>query len=190
MNLFSNKKNRGFTLIESLVAVAVLSTSILGAFTAVQSSLRNSISTKDQITAFYLIQEAMEFIKNTRDENALYTIANPSTPRSWLYGLSSATADPCWYGGGGTNQKVCRIDSPNKTTVYCGDAFGSCPLLKQDSVTRLFGHSAGWTDTIFRREIQFTNISLDREVVVRIRVSWTNRGVSKTVEVSQTLFNR
>lgn len=187
MNFSFNKKNKGFTLVESLVAVAILSLSILSAFTAVQGSLQYSINTKDQITAFYLIQEAMEYVKNIRDENALMALSGAGN--TWLTGLSSLTTDPCWYGGSGTSQKVCRIDSPNKEEDYCGNEFGSCPVLKQDPVTKLFGYT-GATDTMFKRELQFTNISDGKEILVKIRVSWSSRGVDKTVEVSETLFNR
>ena len=45
---------KGFTLVETLVAISVLSLSIAGAFTAVQGGIQSSTVAKDQITAFYL----------------------------------------------------------------------------------------------------------------------------------------
>lgn len=198
MSLGIPKNNRGFTLVESLVAIAILSISILGTYTAVQNSLQFSTIAKDQITAFYLAQEGMEFIKNVRDENALWSInsvANSGLPRSWIYGLSSATTDPCWYGGSGTGQKTCTIDSnvgfDNAGVVSCGGGFGSCANIKQDTTTGLFGYSSGgtWVATNFKREIQFTQNSAN-EVVVTISIIWTTRGTTKSFQITQLLFNR
>src|SRR3989338_6292235 len=105
-----SKNNLGFTLVETLVAISILSISITATFTAVQNGIQNSTIAKDQTTAFYLAQEAMEFIKNKRDENALNSISGG--PNQWLTGMSNAGGDPCYFGGGGTSQKTCRIDSP------------------------------------------------------------------------------
>lgn len=187
MNLSKIKKtNGGFTLVESLVAVGILSISILATFTAVSNGLRSSGISKDQITAFYLIQEGMEFIKNTREENAIKNISG--TPTDWLAGISEVggtapAGDPCYSG------RTCRIDSANKTITYCGVSFGSCPVLQQSPSTSVFGYGTGWVDTIFKREIQIESINAD-EIRVTIQVSWTGRGVVKSVKVSQSLFKR
>ncbi len=66
MNIFNKIKNKGFTLVETLVAISILSLSILAGFTAVQNSLKSSVTAKNQMIAFYLTQDAMEFIKNKR----------------------------------------------------------------------------------------------------------------------------
>lgn len=193
MNLFKFKKEKGFTrtpklvhgftLVESLVAVSILSISILASFGAVSTSLQNSTTNKEQITAFFLIQDGMELIKNIRDENALISIGGGSN--TWLSSLAAVAGDPCYFG------KTCRIEGQptSKTITYCGVAFGSCPVLKQDSGTYLYGYTTGWTDTIYKREIQFTSVSA-YEVKVTIRVSWTLKGQSKYVEVTQSLFDR
>jgi prepilin-type N-terminal cleavage/methylation domain-containing protein len=183
----SLKPNLGFTLVETLVAVSILSLSVVATFTAVQNGLQNSSIAKDQITAFYLAQEAMEFIKNRRDENALYTINGGVPAHSWLWGLSETNdvSNPCWFG------KVCMIDSPAKTITYCGMTFsaGTCTRLKQDPTTGLFGYSYS-SQTIFRRGIQFTEIVPNREVLVTIEMNWTSRWGEKSFQVSELLFNR
>jgi hypothetical protein len=179
------------------VAISILSLSIAGTFTAVQNGIQNSTLAKDQTTAFYLAQEAMEFIKNRRDENALSSISQQPNPTTkWLTGLSdlntSNDVDPCYFG------KVCMIDSPAKTITYCGMSFGTCPSLKQDTNTGsntygLYGYTGSWTPTIFKREIKFTEInpsSPGREIQVTIQMSWTSRWGPKSFQVTETLFNR
>lgn len=189
MNLKVSNNNKGFTLVESLVAIAILTVAILGTFTAVQGSLRSSSMVKDRIIAFYMTQEAMEYIKNIRDENILLSIATPST--NWLKGLSAVSTDPCWYGVAGVGQKTCRIDvgaaSPNNI-VACS---GSCPVLNRSSTTDLLGYTSGtgWVPTNFTRSIQLTNVA-NNEVAVTITISWTAKGVTQNFQIKQLLFNR
>ncbi len=187
MNLFKTQKNnKGFTLVESLVAIGILSISILATFTAVANGLQSSEISRDQIKAFYLIQEGMEFIKNTREENALKNISG--TPTDWLAGISAVggvapAGDACYFG------RTCRIDSANKTMTYCGAAFSTCPVLQQSPTTLVYGYNAGWTNTRFKREIQIESVNAT-EIKVTIQVSWTGGDVTKSVKVSQSLFKR
>ena len=75
------RNNKGFTIIESLVAIAILATVIIGASAAVSSGLSSYIFSKDQIIAFYLAQEGFEELRNIRDENALMGA-------NWLSGIA------------------------------------------------------------------------------------------------------
>lgn len=179
------KQSAGFTLVETLVAISILSLSILGTFTAVQHSLQTSGFAKDQITAFYLVQEGMEYVRNMRDQNALASIAsvnNGGGPVNWLTGLSASAPDPCYFG------KTCRIDSPNATLATCSGGWGSCPNLLQDPTSGLFGYTGGWTDSRFRREMQITQVSAN-EVKVTISIAWTSANFSKNFQVTESLFN-
>src|ERR1035437_1859033 len=171
MRISKLKNNTGFTLVETLVAISILSISILSTFTAVQSSLQTSLFARDQITAFYLIQESMECMRNTRDENALTNIASLSSGGSgvnWLHKISEFVGDPCYFGN------VCIIDSPQKLMTYCGTSFGTCPIIREDSVSGLFGYNGNWIATKFKREIQLQKIGPD-EIIIVVRVSWSGK---------------
>ena len=63
------KYNKGFTLLETLVAVAILMVAIVGALSLVSRGLSAAFVAKDQVTAFYLTVEAVEDIKNWRESN-------------------------------------------------------------------------------------------------------------------------
>ena len=169
-------------MVETLVAIAILSISVLSTFMAVQSSLQNSLFARDQITAFYLIQEAMESVRNTRDGNALANIAGGGSAVNWLTGISLNASDPCYFG------KTCIIDSPQKQMTACSGGFGTCPVINEDPASGLFGYTNGWTPTKFRREIQLQQISPD-EIVVVVRVSWGSGLLAKTIQIQGTLFN-
>lgn len=189
MKIKSTKHKYGFTMVETLVAISILSLSILATFTAVQGGLKSSTLVKDEIIAFYLTQEAMEYIKNIRDENALESL--DGTPVSWLAGLSGQASDPCYFG------KVCSIDVPLRSAVNCGNAGVTtsppnlCSNLTQQTSTGTYGHTAtsGWVASNFKREIQFENIAAE-EVRVTITLRWTTRGAVHFFQTSQALFNR
>lgn len=172
----------GFTLVETLVAISILSISIMGTYIAVQHSLQASTIAKDQITAFYLAEEAIEFIKNIRDENTLHYIKNKST--DWLNGITHNPTDPCYFG------KTCTIDSPTKILTTCSGGFGTCPNFNQNAISSLYGYSTGpnWVATNFKREIQLQKNSND-EVLTTILISWTNRGSPHSFQITEVLFN-
>jgi prepilin-type N-terminal cleavage/methylation domain-containing protein len=182
-NIFIKKekiKKQGFTLVETLVAIGILSLSILGAFTAVQSGLHSSTIAKDQITAFYLTQEVMEYIRNIRDENALHALDGTSV--SWLHNLAESSGDACNFGS------TCTIDSPLKVTARCSGGFGTCPVLRQDPASGLYGYTGSWTATNIKREVQLTSIS-SNEIQITVRMSWTSGAFSQSFQVTESMFN-
>lgn len=72
------KNNKGFTIIETLVAVTILMISIVGPLTIAQKSLMASIYARDQVTASFLAQDIIEKIKNDKS-NALLSNTTFST---------------------------------------------------------------------------------------------------------------
>lgn len=106
MNYFKIKKEKGFTIMETLVAIAILLLSITGPMAFSQNGLRAAFYARDQVTAFYLAQDAIEFVKNRRDHNAL------EGKKQWLDGLvGRGSGYPC---GKRNGEQGCLID----TTKY------------------------------------------------------------------------
>jgi len=64
-------KNRGFTLIEVVIAVSILTIGVLAAFNVVQNITIYSKLTSSRLTATYLAQEGIELVRNQRDTNWL-----------------------------------------------------------------------------------------------------------------------
>lgn len=176
-----NNTNLGFTIVETLVAISILSISILATFSAVQAGLQYSGNAKNQTIAFFLIQEAMEYVKNIRDQNALNYLGGTST--NWLSGVSSP-GDPC-------DSKVCQLDlnSSGSMLTSCPTTFDSCTVLNNNTVTGQFGFNGAWTPTTYNRGIQITNLGSD-EALITVHVGWVYRGQSRFVEVSQLIYNR
>lgn len=187
MNNFFGKakkrKNGGFTVVETLFAILIVGLVVGGVFSAVQIGLSTTIISKDQITAYYLAQEAFEMIKNRRDYNYLYFL-NTGIPTNWLSGIADQSTDPCYFG------KVCRVDSLVAITSSlqeCGTGWDTCPPIKQDS-NYLYGY-AGGNNTKFKREVKIESIPGGYEVSVTVRVSWSKGAVTREFKVRGDLLN-
>lgn len=171
----------GFTVLETLVAIFVLSLAVSGAFSAVQGSLSQATVSKDEVKAFYLAQEGVEMIRNKRDSNQLTRIQGGSS--SWLSGIASNAADPCYFG------KVCRVESSSPGTfVTCGTSWDTCPNLRQDTSTYLMGYNAAWPLTNFKREIMIGAPTAD-EIAVVVRVTWTKGARTYEFKAKTHMFN-
>lgn len=80
---YTLKKSDGFTLVETLVAIAVLMIGVAGPLAVASRGLNAALYSRDQMTATFLAQETMEYVKNIRDNN----LENGSP---WLQGLDAS----------------------------------------------------------------------------------------------------
>lgn len=60
---------RGFSFMEVMISVFVLSTGIVAAMSLISSSFKETIDSKNQILASLLAQEGIEIVKSIRDNN-------------------------------------------------------------------------------------------------------------------------
>jgi prepilin-type N-terminal cleavage/methylation domain-containing protein len=81
--------NKGFTLIETLIAIAILGMAIGATFTMAQKSLSSSAFSKNQTTAYFLAAEGVEMVRNIRDNTALFNKQNPTNKVDWLQPFKS-----------------------------------------------------------------------------------------------------
>ncbi len=175
---------RGFTILETLIAISIISLAVGGVFSAVRTGLIGSIISKDETRAFFLAQEAIEMLRQKRDSNRLVSI-NTGTTVDWLAGIAENSAsDPCRAGG------TCRADSTNQTLAYCGSSWGSCSNLLQDTDYR-YGYVSG-NSTRYKREIQIECsgvCSASDEARVTIRVTWSKGTNNYELKVKTLLMN-
>ncbi len=77
MNKIINIKNKkGFTIIETLVAITILMIAVAGPLTIAQKGLTASVYARDQVTASFLAQELMEYNKSQKRLNWSNSICN------------------------------------------------------------------------------------------------------------------
>lgn len=151
---------KGFTLVETLVAVTILSIAIVGPFFAVQTALIASYTARDQLVAASLAQEGIEYIRNARDNNFLAS-------RAWLYGLNSCRPGPC------------VVDATQNT-------IGGTVAPLYLSSTNIYTQETTGTVTRFTRTVEIDDLSAT-EVRVTVTVSWNSHGATRNVIVVDTL---
>lgn len=173
--MISTTYSRGFTLVETLVAITIIALAIVGPLYAVQQSLNISRVSRDQLVASALSQEAIEYVRSIRDGNYLYTLRT-GTARSWLYGIDGTA--------GSTNCSTapCVID-PTQNTVS-----RTITALRRSSIG-LYNQEEG-TVTPFTRTIRLTAVpGSTTEIVLTVTVTWSTNGLPYTFTLTERLHN-
>ena len=166
--------NKGFTILEAIAAIFVMTVGVLGAYAVVQQIIvYNSISSS-RLTAAYLAQEGIEIVRNIRDTNWVEGVAS-----SWYEGLTGCASGyeadyddtdlSCWSDPG-------RFLELQAGGFYSYDS-GTQPKFKRKitifDATDLSSPSDGTPD-MFK---------------VKVEVLWTEKGKDYTVAVEEHLYN-
>ncbi len=175
----------GFTLVESLVAITVLTVAIAAPLTLASQSLSSAYTARDQVIAFNLAQDAIETVRAQRDNNILDILKNGATI-SWLNNLDVQLV--------GDAPKPFMVDSLSLTDNFlpCSSSeSSSCDNLLFDADTGFYGHEQGRTSKFKRyvtiKEVPNTN---GEEVKVGVVVEW-NSGLSSTRKIllEENMYN-
>lgn len=195
MKFFSkqkNNKNRGFTLVESLVAISIFTMSILSVLNILSNGIADTGYAKKKILAGYLAQEGIEEIRNIRDTFMLYS---GSGPAGWAefkgYVMPVCTTssgfDGCYFSDGNISF------DPSTPMPVTQDTIVACyPVQKCGSYTfqnGVYGVGGSGPDSGLTPKITITNITAD-EVKVTSTISWTQPGSgAHSVSFSENLYN-
>lgn len=166
----------GFTLIETMIAVSILSLSVAGPlYTASRAIVAAEIS-RDQLTASYLAQEAAEYVRALRDDQYLaqYPPAAGSSATAWNNFKSSLTIASC------TAPNICTLGLPlaSQPSVL---PFAQCP-----GGTCTVSFTLGTSATAYTRTFQATAVGANEEKIVST-VWWSFHGTQYSVTISDHL---
>lgn len=202
--------NRGFTLIEAFVAIAVLMIAIVGPLALFSRAIGDATSVKNQMIAYYLAQEGLELAINKLDSNRTTGEGVMETKKKgdWLKGLEScdntdsnnsgciiyydfSPSDPGVLAEGNDNRKL-RIDkNPNPSN----------PLYNYKEYNEIGQQT---NQTIFSRTVRIeatgageitkvgdtpTNDSYLSELMITSEVKYKEKGVDKTVTLKTIISN-
>jgi prepilin-type N-terminal cleavage/methylation domain-containing protein len=88
-------QSSGFTLVETLIAVSILAIATAGPLYTASRALVAAETARDQLTASYLAQEGIEYVRMMRDDAFLYAYSRndpAATANSWADFTSGASA--------------------------------------------------------------------------------------------------
>lgn len=183
---------RGFTIIESLVAISILVIAVLGPLIIVAQALRTSFFARDQMTAFFLAQEAIEYARNVRDKNSL----TKADAADWLDGIvtSEATNPPVLAELDGTNKvryNLIRGGAGYELQACPGNI---CPQINIDPDTGIYGEVAGSLKASpFTRQVVFYKSPGDasgtQEISMEVTMSWVQVGGTYEFKLRENLTN-
>lgn len=172
----------GFTIVETLVAIAILMISIAGPLVVATKGLMSALVSKDQMIASYLAQDTMETIKNIRDNNL-----SADSGRVWDEGLGhDIGSSGCNKNGG----KMCDLNSIDSSLFKkCG------PYANNDPCKIYYNSSTGYThdvgsasETIFTRYYYFEEVSGNpQEVRVHVVVDWKEGTIPYQIQLTSQL---
>ncbi len=179
---YHQTKSAGFSLVEVLVGAAVLIISVTGTLSLIAKNVSSAAIAAERVTAFYLAQEALEYVRGVRDNNAITGASG-----GWLDGLDGVGDSPDCFSSDG-----CVIDvnarTPCVKVVECG-ALG-CEKLHLRVSDGVYNQcdTDPETETKFTRKMTLQTISSD-EVQVNATVSWPQGLVERSFTISGHLFN-
>lgn len=187
----------GFTLLETIVALAVILAAAVGPVSLVTSGIGDFAFSKNKIIAINLAQEGVELARAIRDNNVICDTLNG--PPNWPW-----NEDP--QGGRFTNITA-GISVDRTVTINCGGVPGAAVVmpilslscidkLRFDTTEGIYGYT-GPQETIFSRCVQIKtppdgpelNIPASDQMDIISTVTWQERGRDRTMTIKERLFN-
>lgn len=183
---YRKTKDRGYSLVEVLVAITVLLIALVGPLTIAHSGLKRSVQSKDSTQAVFLAQEGIEAVVKLREDAALAASAYNNIGQIW--DTTFDTLHSRCSGSAGCGVTIANDGTVTTSSIY--QCSGSNCLIKyqgSDRVPYKQGGAVAGTDTIFTRSVQ-VNVTGDSHARVRSTVSWTGANPS-SVTLETYVYN-
>jgi prepilin-type N-terminal cleavage/methylation domain-containing protein len=181
----SLKNQKGFTIIEIIIAIFILSVSIIGVYSAFSAMKVLTSGSTDKLMASYLAQEGVEIVINIRDQNWINMSIIPNV--NWDDGLAENT--DCTHGCEVDYQTTGTALNPLRPWTSDGN------YLRIDS-SGFYGYSTiNSTPTKFKRKITITTLN-DHVLKVISEVFWDVKPnilnplrTQESVKIEEVLYN-
>lgn len=167
----TTNNEEGFTLIEVIVSIAVIITTLVGLIGLISFSVSGLGPAKSRIIAANLAQEGVEIVRNIRDSNWMLYRAEMENGESWRWttGLSPGTY---------------RVQFNSSSLI---SITGDGPFLRRDN-NGFYRYNGTWPNTPFTRKITIENVSAD-EIKVISEVKWSEKRRSNVISIENHLYN-
>lgn len=175
--------NKAFTLIETIVAISILSVAILGCYMIFSDIYNQSGGAANGMIASYLAQEGIEIVRNIRDDNWIKF-------KDWRCGLVDVED---------LNPESCKKNCLNGCqadykTGTGADLNGLTPYPEggnflKINIDGLYSNDPGQTETIFKRKIIIEPQQENYILKVLSVVYWEYMGKEFSVQIDEYLYD-
>lgn len=181
----------GFTLIETMIAVTILTFAVAGPMFTASRAIIAVQNARDQLTASYLAQEGIEYVRWMRDNEYLSAYqaggadVSGTAWNAFLNGAGSASIAQC-------RTTTCTLDPARIMGTGSGFSLLPCsgatctPLYLANGIYTQQGGIAGATQTPYTRTIRAVDVTAN-DVRVVSTVSWNYHGIPYNVTIADHL---
>lgn len=167
------KNNKGFTLLETLVAITILTLAVAGPLFTASRAVVAARAASNRLAASYLAQESTEYARKLRDDYYLAAYAaEPSTASTTGWANFRAALNPCSAPG------ICTFDPTVPELAPCSGACTPLYLLVNHVYSQQ--NESGATLTPFTRTVQTIAVSAAEERIIST-VTWNFHGMSYSI---------
>ncbi|MFA5934233.1 MAG: prepilin-type N-terminal cleavage/methylation domain-containing protein [Candidatus Paceibacterota bacterium] len=189
MTSYKLQVKKGFTLVETLVAVLIFTVSILALISLTATGVADVGYVKNKLTASYLAQEGVEMVRNIRDTDSIINNGGANAWNAFISHTSSCASlsIPCQIDGY-TNPSEITISEC--TNILKNIDFG-CPLYYDyDSQTQI---GSGYYKYKTSGAGEFTRLiivqNIGNEVRIISKVFWKKGNTTYHVSFKENLTN-
>jgi prepilin-type N-terminal cleavage/methylation domain-containing protein len=193
MNIFhrknDNKYKRGFTLVESLVAISIFSLSILAMMIVLGKGIADTGYIKKKMIATYLAQEGIEYIRNFKDDYVLYS---SDTSVGWnnftarINGCS--TANGCYTDDQSVSYSDSTIPMTDLVLLACTDATCSTHPIYYNPANARYSSAAVGSNSGYTRKITLNYIDSNNARFTST-VYFTQGGLTSSISLTENVTN-
>lgn len=171
-----NAQQRGFTLIETLVAIFIFSISLVGLSTIASRGIAGVRGSSNEIIAQYLVQEGIEAMRHIRDSNYA-SMLNGGT-ETWSDGITNT----CPEG----DQCIISVKFDSAPFAEIQECDSECAPLRLDENTSLYQYARGPV-TPFVRTVTWESGATSEEIIITSEVVWEEGRIEKTTTASEIM---
>lgn len=161
----------GFTLIETVVALAVITGAIVGPYTLATRGLLDSQTSRNKLIALNLAQEGIELVRKIRDDNVLRLDGGGGG--TWTDGMITCGA------GDARIDAIRGVMSCLPGELFIGSEAGPYPGMYQ----YVEGEPSPFTRVVR------TSVLSDTAVKIQSTVTWNERILPRSVTLEETIYD-
>jgi len=188
------QKNKGFTLVETLIAIAIFSMSIIALMSVLATGIADTSYAKNKIIASYLAEEGIEYIRNMRDTYITYS---PTPVQGWNNFKLKILQQPhcqsvsgigCSFTDSLNNYDLSSLQT-SANFISCSSGSG-CSLYFSNTLGKnSYSYLPTTINSGFTRKMMFTESTNNPlELKVISIVSWSKNSINYNVIFSDNLL--